>query len=41
MYNVIEITTNNVVLENSTYEECLNWIENYGDILNYSIILYS
>jgi hypothetical protein len=41
MYNVIKITDNNVVLENSTYQECLNWIENYGDILNYTIILCS
>jgi hypothetical protein len=39
MYNVIEIVTKNIVLENSTYQDCLDWIEVYGDIINYTIVL--
>ncbi len=41
MYNVIEIPTKNIVLENSTYQDCLDWIEVYGDIINYTIVLYT
>jgi phosphosulfolactate synthase (CoM biosynthesis protein A) len=39
-YNVIEISTGNIMLENSTQEECLQWIETYGDIINYTIVPY-
>jgi len=27
-------------LENATQEECLQWIETYGDIINYTIVPY-
>jgi hypothetical protein len=39
-YNVIEISTGDIMLENSTYEECVQWIETYGDIINYTIVPY-
>jgi hypothetical protein len=37
-YDVIEFSTGNVVFSDSTYEDCLNWIETYGDIINYTIV---
>ena len=37
-YDVIEISTGNVVFSDSTYEDCLNWIESYGDIIHYTIV---
>lgn len=36
-YDVIEIQTGNIVLSDKTQEECLNWIESYGNILDYTI----
>jgi len=39
-YNVIEISTNNIIIENSTYEYCLSWIENFGNIVDYTIVQY-
>jgi hypothetical protein len=39
-YNVIKISTGDIMLENSTYEECLQWIEMYGDIINYTVVTY-
>jgi hypothetical protein len=37
-YDVIEISTGNPVFSDSTYEECINWIENFGDIIHYTIV---
>jgi hypothetical protein len=37
-YDVIEISTDNVVLSDKTQEECLVWIESYGDIIHYTIV---
>jgi hypothetical protein len=37
-YNVIEISTGDIMLENSTQEDCLKWIETYGNIIDYTII---
>jgi len=37
-YDVIEILTSIPVYENATYDECIIWIESYGDIINYTII---
>jgi hypothetical protein len=39
-YDVIEIFSGNVVYSDKTYEECINWLETYGDILNYTIIIH-
>lgn len=38
-YDVIEISTGNIILEGSTYEECIQWIEEFGDIINYTITI--
>ena len=37
-YNVIEIFTGNIIIHDSTYEDCLKWIEDYGNILDYTIV---
>jgi hypothetical protein len=37
-YDVIEISTGNIVLSDKTQEECLMWIESYGDIIHYTIV---
>jgi hypothetical protein len=37
-YDVIEIYNSNVVLSDATYEQCLDWIDTYGNILEYTII---
>jgi hypothetical protein len=36
-YDVIEIQTGNVVLSDKTQEECLIWISEYGNIVDYTI----
>ena len=36
-YNVIEILTGNIVFGDSTQEECVEWINTYGDIINHTI----
>jgi hypothetical protein len=38
-YNLIEISTGNILIEGSTYNECLDWIEKFGDIINYTITI--
>jgi hypothetical protein len=38
-YDVIEISTRNIMLEDSTYEECIQWIVEFGDIINYTITI--
>ncbi len=37
-YNVINIETNEVVATYKTYDECLNWIGTYGNIIEYTVI---
>lgn len=41
MYYIIDITGNEPLrvpgLEFETYDECVNWLELNGDIINYSI----
>ena len=39
-YDVIEILSGNVVLSDVTYEDCVTWIENFGDIINYTIVIH-
>ncbi len=39
-YDVIEILSGNVVLSDVAYEDCITWIENFGDIINYTIIIH-
>jgi hypothetical protein len=36
-YDVIEIQTGNIVLSDVTQEECLIWISNNGNIVDYTI----
>lgn len=37
-YSIIEIETGNVIQSNLSYEECVNWLDNYGNILDYTTI---
>jgi hypothetical protein len=37
-YNVIEISTGTTVYSNNNYDECINWINTYGNIIDYTII---
>jgi hypothetical protein len=37
-YDIIEISSGNVVLSDSTYEECIEWLDNYGNIIEYTVI---
>ncbi len=37
-YDVIEISTGNVVFSDPIYENCINWIDTYGDIIHYTIV---
>lgn len=39
-YDVIEILSGNIVLSDKPYEECVQWLEEFGDILNYTIIIH-
>lgn len=39
MYNVIEFSTGNIIIENKTYDECVEWLDTYGNILDYTIVL--
>ena len=39
-YSVIEISTNDLILIDKSYEECIEWIKIYGDIVNFTIIEY-
>jgi phosphosulfolactate synthase (CoM biosynthesis protein A) len=39
-YKVIEISNGDVMLSNSTYDECVEWIDNYGNIIDYTIVPY-
>jgi hypothetical protein len=36
-YNVVNIETNEVVVTYQTYDECLKWIDTYGNIVEYTI----
>jgi hypothetical protein len=37
-YDVIEFSTGNPVFSDATYEECVIWIESYGNIIDYTIV---
>lgn len=37
-YNVIQIDTQNIVYSDDDYNSCIDWIESYGDLLNFTII---
>ena len=39
-YKVIEISNGDVMLSNSTYDECVEWIDDYGNIIDYTIVQY-
>jgi hypothetical protein len=39
-YNVIEISTRDIMLENATQQECIDWINTYGNIIEYTIVEY-
>jgi hypothetical protein len=39
-YNVIKISTGDIMFENSTQEECIQWINTYGNIIEYTIVEY-
>ncbi len=36
-YDVIEIETGIIAFSDKTQEECINWIEDYGNIIDYTI----
>lgn len=36
-YDVIQIHTGNIVLSDTTQEECVQWIGEYGNIVEYTI----
>jgi len=38
MYNIIQISNNSVVQSNLTIEECISWINAYGNIIEYTIV---
>ena len=37
-YNVIEISTGKIVASDLEYEYCMMWINNYGNIIDYTIV---
>ena len=37
-YEVIKIETGEVMYTGSTYESCVQWLDEFADILNYTII---
>ena len=37
-YNVIEISTQNIVFSDTNYDSCVDWLENNGNLLEYTII---
>lgn len=39
MYNIIEINTGNIVQSDLTYEQCIDWLDNFGNIIDYTIVL--
>jgi len=39
MYNVIEFSTGKIIIKNKTYDECIKWLDTYGNILDYTIVL--
>lgn len=38
MFKIIEINSGNIVEIYQTYSECIDWLDSYGDIINYTII---
>jgi hypothetical protein len=39
-YSVINIETNEVVVTYQTYDECIKWIDTYGNIVEYTIKIF-
>ena len=39
-YNVINIETNEVVVTYQTYDECIEWLDTYGNIVEYTIKIF-
>lgn len=37
-YCVVMIETNEVVFTNPSYDECVLWVDTYGNIIEYTII---
>ena len=37
-YNVIEVSTGKIVASDLEYEYCVMWINNYGNIIDYTIV---
>lgn len=37
-YNVIEISTGKIVASDLDYGYCVMWINNYGNIIDYTIV---
>ena len=37
-FSVVEISTGIKILSNITYQQCVDWIDTYGNILDYTII---
>lgn len=37
-YNVIEISTGQVLFSSETYDECVVWLDTYANILYYTIV---
>lgn len=38
MYSIIEINSGNVIQKYQTYQECVEWLDINGNILDYTII---
>ena len=36
-YDVIEIETGSIIFSDKTQKECLQWIKDYGNIVEYTI----
>lgn len=37
-YSIVEISTGNKIQTNMTYQQCIDWLDIYGNILDYTII---
>lgn len=38
-YNIILISNQSVVETNLKYEECIDWLNEFGNIIDYTIVL--
>jgi hypothetical protein len=37
-YSIIEISTGNKIQSNLSYQQCIDWLDTYGNIIDYTII---